>query len=559
MIGPTSEKLVLGRLTFHLLGEIISAACSLIAILMSFYLMWMHALHYTKPTEQKQIIRILFMVPVYSAASLLSYHYYYHAIYFQVICDCYEAFAISSFFALMCSYIDVDLHEQKNFFRQLRGIKPWVAPINWFKKCCGGERGPWRTPKSGLTWFNIIWIGIYHYCFIRVTMTVTAVVTQYYGRYCESSDSPVFSHIWILVIESVAVTIAMYCLIQFYIQLRVPLADHQPFLKVLAIKLVIFLSFWQSTMISLGTSTFNIVHATETIAYPDIKVGIPSMLLCIEMAIFSVMHLWAFPYRPYLETSPVTYYPTIDSDSPDSVPKRNERQPPSGGFMGLRAFYEAANIWDVIKAFGRGIRWLFVGIRRRREDVSYQTPYKSAEMDMDDLSPARFNSRRGKNGGNGGVVGGNVNTEYMQQTPDGSNSLNSYGNNNADGVYGMRGGERGGAFGIMTSSAATRGVPGGGSSGSSSNGSSSSSNGEDMPKASGGNNRRQLSDEAAGLIAYAQPMSSQTNSPERYRDGREGSTGGVGYSPYDDGYSRGRSGTGSSSLQAGTNWERQAL
>ena len=38
----------------------------------------------------------------------------------------------------------------------------------------------------------------------------------------------------------------MYCLIQFYVQLRLDLAAHSPFLKVVAIKLVIFLSFWQT-------------------------------------------------------------------------------------------------------------------------------------------------------------------------------------------------------------------------------------------------------------------------------------------------------------------------
>ena len=42
----------------------------------------------------------------------------------------------------------------------------------------------------------------------------------------------------------------MYCLIQFYIQLRLDLAAHSPFLKVVAIKLVIFLSFWQTVRAS---------------------------------------------------------------------------------------------------------------------------------------------------------------------------------------------------------------------------------------------------------------------------------------------------------------------
>ncbi len=137
------------------------------------------------------------MVPIYASASFLSIKFYWHAIYFEVISDCYEAFAISSFFALLCHYVAPDLHEQKEFFRRLNPVKPWVWPLSWFKMCCGGDTGAWRTPKSGLTWFNIIWIGIYHYCFIRVAMTITAVVTQHFSRYCESSNSPVFGHIWV--------------------------------------------------------------------------------------------------------------------------------------------------------------------------------------------------------------------------------------------------------------------------------------------------------------------------------------------------------------------------
>jgi len=144
----------------------------------------------------RSIIRILFMVPVYATASFLSFWFYWHAIYFQVISDCYEAFTIASFFALLCHYIAPNLHEQKKYFR---GVQPrsWVWPLTWMRKCCCGDRGPWRTPRSGLTWFNIIWLGIYQYCFIRVAMTITAVTTQYFGRYCESSNSPVFAHIWV--------------------------------------------------------------------------------------------------------------------------------------------------------------------------------------------------------------------------------------------------------------------------------------------------------------------------------------------------------------------------
>lgn len=94
------------------------------------------------------------MVPIYSIVAFFSYYFYTHAVYFVVIYQCYEAFAIASFFALLCSYVAPDLHNQKDYFR---GIQPkgWVLPLSWMKKCCGGERGTLRTPRSGLTWFNV--------------------------------------------------------------------------------------------------------------------------------------------------------------------------------------------------------------------------------------------------------------------------------------------------------------------------------------------------------------------------------------------------------------------
>ncbi|KAH6671668.1 organic solute transporter Ostalpha-domain-containing protein [Halenospora varia] len=367
MLIGSSEVAIVGNFTFHTLGLIIAAACALLSILVSFYLIFMHATHYTKPYEQRHIIRILFMIPVYATSAFLSFRFYWHAVYFQVISDCYEAFAIASFFSLLCHYIAPNLHDQKQYFRTCEP-KPWVWPLNWMKACCGGQRGIWRTPRSGLTWFNIVWTGVYQYCFIRVSMTITAVVTQYFGRYCESSNSPLFAHIWVLVLEGLAVTVAMYCLIQFYVQLRLDLAPHSPFLKVLAIKLVIFLSFWQSFAISILTSaTFNVVQASSTIAYPDLKVGIPSLLLCIEMAIFAILHLFAFPYKPYTTGADHGKYPVNGSDQMSI----NNLEPKQGGFMGIKALVDAMNPWDMVKGFARGMRWLFVGRKHRQNDPSY--------------------------------------------------------------------------------------------------------------------------------------------------------------------------------------------
>jgi hypothetical protein len=204
--------------------------------------------------------------------------------------------------------------------------------------------------------------------------------SQLFGRYCESSLSPAFAHIWVLCFEAASVTVAMYCLIQFYLQLKNDLAEHRPFLKVLCIKLVIFFSFWQnvcvhnpsystkpnSRLISilqlvisfLSSSSApggGVLKPSEKIAYPDIKVGIPSVLLAVEMSVFAIIHIFAFSAKPY-----------DIRHNPDPTAAY------SGGFMGWKAILDAFNLWDIVKASARGFRWLFVGARKREQDISYE-------------------------------------------------------------------------------------------------------------------------------------------------------------------------------------------
>jgi hypothetical protein len=207
------------------------------------------------------------------------------------------------------------------------------------------------------------------------------MITQLFKRYCESSLSPAFGHVWVMVFEATSVTVAMYCLIQFYVQLKGDLAEYKPFMKILCIKLVIFFSFWQSVswiparswgckegqsgltaeqiLISFLSSSVipggAILKPSDKIAYPDIKVGIPSVLLAVEMSIFAVIHIFAFSHKPY-----------DISKNPDPAARYQ------GGPLGWKAIYDAFNLWDIVKAAARGFRWLFHGARHRERDISYE-------------------------------------------------------------------------------------------------------------------------------------------------------------------------------------------
>lgn len=103
------------------------------------------------------IIRIHFIIPIYTISSWLGLEYYRRYIYFQFIRDGYAAFAIASFFNLLIAYVSRN-GDYKMSLSRIRP-KPWqsslILPIGLFRKCCGGERGPWRTPRNAMTWYNV--------------------------------------------------------------------------------------------------------------------------------------------------------------------------------------------------------------------------------------------------------------------------------------------------------------------------------------------------------------------------------------------------------------------
>lgn len=150
------EDTLAREITFHILALSLCCVFACIAIALSIWHILQHALHYARPYEQKYIIRILAMIPIYAFTSFLSYVFYRDAVYYKLVRDCYEAYAIASFFTLMCHYIAPNLHEQKIYLSSVRP-KNWAWPLAWLQKVTGGEDKGWlRKPQSGLTWFNVV-------------------------------------------------------------------------------------------------------------------------------------------------------------------------------------------------------------------------------------------------------------------------------------------------------------------------------------------------------------------------------------------------------------------
>lgn len=87
----------------------------------------------------------------------------------------------------------------------------------------------------------------------------------------------------------------------------------------------------------------------------------------MEMSIFAVLHLWAYPWRVYdINRSPIV----AAESGPGYLPDPHTAY--KGGPMGVRAYFDAMNMIDVVRGVGRGVRWVFVGRKGRELDVSYK-------------------------------------------------------------------------------------------------------------------------------------------------------------------------------------------
>ncbi|KAJ3535373.1 hypothetical protein NM688_g6987 [Phlebia brevispora] len=286
----------------HDIGWLITGCFTLVSAVVSFWLIDRHLQWYTNKAEQRYIVRILLMVPIYAVVSFASYLFWNHSTPLLLLRDCYESTVLTSFFYLLLLYLSHDPEEQKEIFRKLglsrdhdrelrrRGQPPkkWMFPLGSIK---------WK-PIDGLYFFQLMKWGVLQYCVIRPTTTLIAIILDDVGLYCEDSWSPGWGYLYITVIVSVSVTIAMYCLLQLYMSVSTLLKPQKPLLKLFAVKAVVFLTFWQASGLSLLT-TFGVVKDTPYMTADNIITGIAAIAETFEMMIFAILHIFAFSYKPY--------------------------------------------------------------------------------------------------------------------------------------------------------------------------------------------------------------------------------------------------------------------
>lgn len=87
--------------------------------------------------------------------------------------------------------------------------------------------------------------------------------------------------------------------------------------------------------------------------WADLSIGVPSLLVCVEMVPLSLLLHYAYSFRPYVLGSDLELHAVVGDGSGDDSHRPQSYQ---GGALGMRALLEVWNPREVIEAVAFGFR-----------------------------------------------------------------------------------------------------------------------------------------------------------------------------------------------------------
>lgn len=241
----------------HLTLWFSSAGFVLLTFPISFRLAYQHLTHWSQPNIQKYVVRIVWMIPVYSIESWIALRFQTIALYVETARECYEAYVIYCFFHFLLSlfgdeYQLISVLKQKP---ECRGRHKW--PLNLLMS----------TWIPGHDLLNKCKFGVLQYVVLKNLTAIAVFVLESRNLYLEGSWRLDRGFLYVCAISNSSQLWAFYCLVLFYVAAKEELSHWRPISKFLCVKMVVFFTWWQALAINL----FIPLHPSKTISA---KIGV---------------------------------------------------------------------------------------------------------------------------------------------------------------------------------------------------------------------------------------------------------------------------------------------
>ncbi|KAK9086162.1 hypothetical protein Syun_028556 [Stephania yunnanensis] len=265
---------------------IIAFPCTVGAIALALFHIYRHLFNYTEPTFQRFIVRIIFMVPLHEKPQFspknlkkpLDGFKHTHTmkggigrkkVHFRGTCHFSCLFGGAKGRAVVLSLSG-------------RVLKP-----SWYLMTCCFPPMPLdgrfiRRCKQGALQFVIL----------KPILVALTFVLYAKGKYEDGNFSAKQAYLYVTIIYTISYTMALYALALFYVACRDLLQPFNPVPKFIMIKSVVFLTYWQGVLVFLAAKSGLIKNAEEA-------AEVQNFVVCVEMLLAAVAHLYAFPYKEY--------------------------------------------------------------------------------------------------------------------------------------------------------------------------------------------------------------------------------------------------------------------
>ncbi|ONK75920.1 uncharacterized protein A4U43_C03F21960 [Asparagus officinalis] len=273
------------RETLTLLG---SGCCVMLSMHFTVQLLSQHLFYWKNPKEQKAIIIIILMAPLYAIDSFVGLLDIQGSKAFFTFLDsvkeCYEALVIAKFMALMYSYLNISL--SKNLVPdEIKGREIHHSfPVTLFLP---------RTVRLEHHTLKVLKYWTWQFVVIRPICSILMIVCQVIGWY------PSWLSWTFTFILNISVSMALYALVIFYHVFAKELAPHKPLAKFLCIKGVVFFCFWQGIALEVLAAVGIIKSHHFWLDVEQIQEALQNILVIVEMVIFSVLQQYAYHVAPY--------------------------------------------------------------------------------------------------------------------------------------------------------------------------------------------------------------------------------------------------------------------
>ncbi|KAK9089418.1 hypothetical protein Scep_028500 [Stephania cephalantha] len=274
------------RVQLTLLG---SAFSVMLSAHFTVQLLSQHMYYWKNPKEQRAIIIIILMAPLYATVSFVGLSDFAGSkaffMFLESVKECYEALVIAKFLALMYSYLNISI-SQNIVPDEIKGREiHHTFPMTLFQPRT--VRLDHRTLKQLKYW-------TWQFVVIRPVCSVLMMSLQLLGLY-PSWVSWIFA-----IILNISVTLALYSLMVFYHVFAKELEPHKPLTKFLCVKGIVFFCFWQGIMLKILVSLGVIKSNHFWLDVEHLEEAYQNILICLEMIIFSVLQQYAFHVAPYM-------------------------------------------------------------------------------------------------------------------------------------------------------------------------------------------------------------------------------------------------------------------